>query len=109
MTRTSARSKHKHTWEPATVPCATCVPHPAVRCTDPDCPLHGHPVDISKYGDPRKIEAELASMRAQLEARAEAARVAYRQWQDSSAVQDKLGLDIRTLEEHYRQVASVHE
>jgi hypothetical protein len=101
--------KHTHAWEPATVPCGTCAPHPAVRCQDPACPLHAHPIDVTKYGDPRVLEVKLTAKRGELARVSDLARAVYREWQDRSQAQDTIGLELRALEQHYRQVVAVHE
>jgi hypothetical protein len=106
MSSSSARS-HRHTWEPTTVPCAKCAPHPAVRCTDPGCPLHAYPIDITRLGDPRDIEAKITRLRETLAQHAEATRLAYQRWQECSQAQDRTGLDLRTLECHYQQVTAL--
>lgn len=108
MSRPRARANHKHDWEPFGVHCDKCGRHPAVRCTDTECAQHAHPIDITKYADPRILEAKMAEKREELHAAADRTRAAYRAWQQLSDHQDALGTGLRTLEGLYREVMTAH-
>lgn len=103
MTETRART-HAHQWEPVTVDCELCAGHPGARCTDEACPLNARPVDITKYGDPRKIEAQLENRRTEMGRLADATRNAYQEWQRHEKRQTRASLDLQALEAHYREV-----
>lgn len=105
-----AHHGHRHRWESTTLPCDFgCETHPAVRCAAPGCPLHDNPIDITKMGDPRLIEAEWAMKMSAVRAAAEITRSAWQAYQQACLRLDRLEADMRTIEGRLRSVTGVGE